>query len=220
MIVVQGGNSGHLQKIWNDARVGPKEFLKVASEQFIPNLAQKQGEVPPIHKHFGDKTLEDTAFRLKKNEVSDPIKMPDGMYVILYCEDHIAKNVNVRYEHERLAILKEVKDMKIAQKIPEVFAKLHKDANPRLLLQNAVHHLARSEMPARDGLSAFDHVPSGELQPPPPSSLPEPKAGKVLAPEGHGIVPNIPQVAPPMPIGGVSPLGTLPKIEPPVESKN
>jgi hypothetical protein len=191
--------------------------LAEAKKQFIPNLAQDEGKVPAIHKHFGDKALEDAAFRLKVGEVSDPIKMPDGMYVILMCERHVPKDVNARFELARVQIMDEVHTLKVAQKIPEVFAKLHKDANPRLVLQNAVSHLARSEAPQRNGLGAFEHVPTGQL--PMPTNLPEPAAGKVVAPEGHGVVPNIPQSNPLPPISGNSPL-KLPAIQPPVETKN
>jgi hypothetical protein len=98
-----------------------------------------------------------------------------------------------------------------------VFAKLHKEASPRLMLQNAVSHLARSEAPQRNGVNAFDHVPSGPL--PAPQNLPEPAAGKVVPPEGHGVVPNIPQSNPLPPISGNSPL-KLPAIQAPVETKN
>ena len=98
MIAVQAGNSAALQETYNKVRQGREQFLVEAKKQFIPNLAQDEGKVPPIHKHFGDKALEDTAFRLRKGEVSDPIKMPDGIYVILLCEDHLAKNVNARFD--------------------------------------------------------------------------------------------------------------------------
>lgn len=216
MIVVQGNNSAVLQETYNRARQGREQFIAEAKKNFIPSLAQEEGKVPAIHKHFGDKAMEDVAFRLRENEVSEPLKMPDGTYVILMCDRHIGKDVNARFENYRLQVMKEVEDFKVAQKIPEVFAKMHKDANPRLVLQHAVSHLARTEPPQRTGVNAFDHVPSGEL--PMPTNLPAPNPGKVLPPEGHGVVPSLPQVSPPAPISGLPPINA-PKLDTPESKK-
>jgi len=218
MIVVQAGNSAALQDTFIKARQGREQFIAEAKKQFIPNLANDEGKVAAIHKHFGDKALEDWAFRLKVNEVSDPIKMPDGMHVILMCDRHLPKDVNARFDNEqRLRIHKEIEDMKVSLKIPEVFKKLHDQANPRLVLQNAIHHMARSEQPDRGGLSAFDQVPNST--PVVPTNLPAPTPTNVLPPEGHGVVPTVPQSNPLPPITGVSPF-KLPAMQPPVESKN
>lgn len=211
MIVVQPGNSAALQETWNKAKLGREHFIAEAKKQFIPGLQEKEGLVPPIHKHFGDKKIEECAFKLRKDEVSEPIQMPDGTYVIMMCEKHIPKDVNVRFEHVRFQIMKDVEETKVAQKIPEVFAKLHQDAHPRLVLNNAIHHMARVEAPQQSGLSAFDQAPSGNL--PAPTNLPAPVPTKVLAPEGHGVVPTIPQAVP-APISGLPPI-TLPKIDAP-----
>ena len=111
----------------------------------------------------------------------------------------------------------EIHTLKVAQKIPEVFAKLHKEANPRLVLQNAISHLARSESPQRDGLHAFEHVPPSNLST--PTNLPAPTPGKVLPPEGHGVVPTLPQITPPQPISGLPPINA-PKLDNPETKKN
>src|SRR4029079_17855074 len=118
-----------------------EQFIAEAKKQYIPGLQEKEGLVPPIHKHFRDRSIEDWAVKLTVNEVPEPIKLPDGNYVILMCEKHIPKDVNVRFDLVRLQIHQDIAELKLAQKIPEVFAKLHQEAHPRLVLQNAVHHM-------------------------------------------------------------------------------
>ena len=126
--------------VWNNASKGRKEFLDEAGKQSIPNLQASGGKVPPIHKHFGDKDLEETAFRLKEGEVSRLITMPDGSYVILYCEKHLLADANVRFENERIKLSKEMFDLRLAQKIPQEFAAIRERAKPRLILVNDGQH--------------------------------------------------------------------------------
>jgi len=211
MIVMQAGNSPAVQTMWNKVKNNPEQFIAEAKTQFIPGLQEKAGLVPPIHKHFGDKKIEEWAFKLREKEISEPIPLQDGTHVILMCEKHVPKEVSARFDLVRFQIHKEVEEMKIALKIPEVFAKLHQEANPRLVLQHAVHHMARvDQQPAQSGLTAFDHAPTGAL--PTPTNLPAPVPTKVIAPEGHGVVPNMPKTDSLPPISGLPPI-TLPKID-------
>src|SRR5438552_3998083 len=73
MMVVRAGSAAVARQGWEDERKGRGSFLQQAGKQLIPNLAKDAGEVPPIHHHFGDKSLEDAAFRLKVGEVSEPL---------------------------------------------------------------------------------------------------------------------------------------------------
>ena len=198
MIVLEKGNSEVVHNVWLDARRGPDQFMEQARKQFIPNLAADGGRVPAIHKHFGDKNLEDAAFRLRPKEISEPITMPDKTSVILMCERLIPPDVTVKYTNEYLRIHREVEEMRIAQKIPEVFTEMRKFASPRPVLENAVNHVARVEPQTSPGLRAFDQVPSSEpslppTQPPVPTPL--------LVPAGYKSVdaPNTPLAPPVLP---------------------
>lgn len=213
MIVLQK-DSSVVHTVWNDVRKGREQFLVEAKKQFIPNLATEHGKVPPIHKHFGDKLLEETAFRLRENEVSEPLKMPDGTHVILLCDRHLPADVSVRYEQVWLQISKEVEDLQIAQKMPEVFAKLRAQANPQLMLENAVFHTARVESSGGAPLTWGPQKPG--LQPLPSMNVPPPVPTKLTPPPG--IIPlSVPNTPPPAP--NVFPGVTLPTITPPVEKK-
>ena len=68
--------------------------LRVASSVGEP------GKIPPIHKHFGDKVLEEAAFSLKAGDVSGLLEMKDGTYVILLCEKHLPADKEARFETE------------------------------------------------------------------------------------------------------------------------
>ncbi len=210
MIVMQAGNIAAVNEAWNKAKQGPEHFLKVAESQFLPNLQGTKGKVPPIHRHFGDKLIEETAFRLKEGEVSEPLKMQDHTYVILMCERRLPADITAKYENERLRIQREVEELKIAQEIPLVFNKLRNQANPRLVLDNAVSHMARSDGQPRTGVSAFDQVPNM------PQTIhvpPAPTPMEVRPPTGT--VPVLPSGVAPQPINPI----TLPKLDPPTDKK-
>jgi hypothetical protein len=186
MIVLEKGNESTVQQVWEDARKGRKEFLAQAAKQSIPNLAQAGGVVPPIHKHFGDKNLEVAAFRLRPDEVSAPILMPDGTKVILMCDKHIPADLTRTYEAERMQIHREVQDMRIAQEIPKVFAKMRERASPQFVLASGASYLGRMEGPVSSAPRTIESLP------------PMP----VKAPEGYQpmAVPNVPLAAPMVPL--------------------
>jgi hypothetical protein len=135
MIVLEKGDRFR-HEVWNEVRQSREAFIAKAQKQFIPTLASAEGRVPPIHKHFGDKGLEDAAFRLMIGEVSSPIEMKDGSWVILLCESHLPENKTVRFEDEYQKMSREMTELRVKQRIPEVFAELRKAANPQLLLKN------------------------------------------------------------------------------------
>ena len=73
--------------------------------------------MPAIHKHFGDKKLEDAAFALKVGEISSLLPMEGGTWVILLCEKHVAANPTVSFENESMKLHKEMEDLRVAQRI-------------------------------------------------------------------------------------------------------
>jgi hypothetical protein len=180
MVVFEKGQGSIAQKSWEHARKGRTEFIEEAKKCFIPSLAQQEGKVPPIHKHFGDKQLEDVAFRLKAGEVSGVLQMKDDTYVILYCENHLPANTTVRYENEREQLAKEVYDYKVAQALPQAFQKMREQAKPSVVLDNSGTPSSNVLSPA----SVVNQQPKVPIPPPPVgapvveknSSLPPPPA--------------------------------------------
>jgi hypothetical protein len=180
MIVLDGRDMSVAQKTWEQARKGRAEFLEQARKQFIPQLAKDEGKVPPIHKHLGDKDLEDAAFRMKEGEISNLMKMGDGTCVILLCEKKLPADVRVNFETVRAKLHKDMTEMRIAQKLPEVFKEMRDRANPRMVLDNR-------------GVSS-DILPASFSKEAPMPIAPQP----IKPPEGAYVAP-LPNTLPPAP---------------------
>ncbi len=168
MIVLEP-NHTKVDEVWSKVRKSRDAFIEVAEHQYIPNLANAKGIVPPIHKHFGDKALEDTAFRLKVGEVSGALQMPDKSWVILMCEKHVEENKKVQFEHEYQKIHKEMEELRVAQKLPEVFKKLHDAAAPEILLRSeaALASVPRLSTPGQAPVQMPPPLPTAPIIGPP-----------------------------------------------------
>ena len=92
-----------------------------------------------------------------------------------------------------------------------MFTELRKAANPRLVLGNAVHHIARVENGS--SLSAFEQQQQARPSTP---SVPPPVPTKLTPPAGTAPV-QLPNAAP-APISGLPPIG-LPKLDSPAPSE-
>jgi hypothetical protein len=197
MIVLDKNNASVAQKVWDNARKGREAFLEEARKQFIPNLAVGEGKVPAIHKHFGDRKLEEAAFRLKEGEISGLMEMPDGTYVILLCEKHLLANTEIRFENEAIKLSQETQALRVSQRIPVAFEELRKKANPQLVLSNKGSAVPPPlPLPSQQSpVSAPVHV---DVPPPPVKGdvkIPETVPPKVEPP----IEPKKVELPPPMP---------------------
>ena len=159
-----------VDQVWTKIHNSPALFIAEAKSQFIPNLAKTDGLVPPIHKHFGDKLLEDAAFRLKEGEISSPIQMKgDGSWVILMCVRHLPENKSVRLEQVYQQVHKEMEELRVAQKLPDVFKQIHDAAAPQILLKN--EGALASAQPATPA-TKFSTPGQPQVQMPPSDPLP------------------------------------------------
>ncbi len=134
MIVLEKGDK-HKYQVWEKVSENEEQFSEHARKQFIPALAAKGGEVPPIHKHFGDPNVEREAFSLKVGQVSRLLEMPDGTSVILKCDKLIPADTLRKLSEERLALHKEITEFKLNQEIPRMFKQLRDEARPVILLR-------------------------------------------------------------------------------------
>jgi len=117
----------------NSSNVG-EAFMIEAGTQMIGELASVKGEVPPIHKHFGDERIEKEAFRLRPGEISQAFEMSDRKAIILLCERHLPADTTKTFEKERVVLLPEVRDLMVSQKVQERVVQLRTEATPRFLL--------------------------------------------------------------------------------------
>ena len=139
MIVFEKQGKNMAIKAWQKIReAGPGNqevaFRTEAKQQFLPNMAATAGEVPPIHKHFGDPRIERVAFSMKPGDVSEVIEMPDQTTVILFCERHLFADVSRSLEKERIPLTEEIRVLKMGSEIGLYVNKLREEARPRLLL--------------------------------------------------------------------------------------
>ena len=179
MIVLQKDNP-HRNRVWERIRDGGRAaFLAEAKQQFIPDLAAREGEVPPIHRHFGDPKLEEAAFRLKEGEFSGILDMRDGSHVILLCEKHLAANATARFEEERMALGRHVEELKLAQAVPAAFQQMKQKANPNLILNRD----AAQVTPVAGHATAIPAPPAAPAVPAPPAAAAVPPPGR--APSGN-----------------------------------
>ncbi|MBI3821897.1 MAG: peptidylprolyl isomerase [Planctomycetes bacterium] len=219
MIVCEKDKAAIAQKIWEYAKKNRDSFLEEARKQYIPNLAQNEGRVPPIHKNFGDKDLENMAFALQEGEVSRLLKMSDGTFVILLCEKKLPANVTIRFDDVRTSLAKEMYDLRVAQKIPDAFTEMRNRAKPNKVLDNTGS--PSTSMVSADGppLSSPGPIilPKSDVKIPAP-----PVPGAVTPPSGEAtpLPPALPPtgvilpkaIAPPAPI--VPPMPPMPMLTP------
>ena len=125
-------------EIWVRISRSEEEFVKEAKIQYLQNLASHGGEIPPINKHFGDAKIEAAAFSLKPGQVSPLIELPDGTYMVLKCDKHLSADMTKNFAGMRLELDKEMREVKLSQKMQEVFTQMRAQAKPRVLLTNQV----------------------------------------------------------------------------------
>ena len=124
-------NQRRAKEIWERARTNPEEFEKLAQEfSTDPNSRPMGGQIPPISRHMGNKTLEDAAFKMKEGEVSGIIQVGPSQYVILLCEG----------QTEQLVELSDVKDYLhdqiVKQKVMEAAGLVLKDLKDTTVVHN------------------------------------------------------------------------------------
>ena len=131
------------QAVLAQAKANPDDFGNLAKNQSDDyNTASTKGLINPIRKHTGYKEIEEVAFRLKENEVSDLIQVGD-QYAILKCERHLPPR-QVTLEQARARLEELVRDRKLRRAAQEVFTELQNRAK----VENVLNDPAKSrQMP-------------------------------------------------------------------------
>ncbi|MSQ96110.1 MAG: hypothetical protein EXR98_16365 [Gemmataceae bacterium] len=163
MIVLDGKTMSINQKVWEYAKKGRAEYLDQASKQPIKQLADAAGKVPPFHKHLGEPTLEETAFRMKEGDISALLPMNDGTCVILLCEKHLPADFLAKYQDVRAQLSRELLEMRVQQKVPEVFAKMREAARPELFPLSPLSSNIQTTSFTRESVSKVE-VPPAPVQ--------------------------------------------------------
>ncbi len=143
-----------MAEIWTKVSQSETEFANEAKIQYLANLASKGGEIPPINKHFGNDVhaakIEKAAFELKPGQVTPLMEMPDGTYIVLKCDKHLPADATKTFESVRLELDKEMREVKLTQKMQEYITELRRQAHPRVMIGNQVRQEDLERTVARD----------------------------------------------------------------------
>jgi hypothetical protein len=113
-----------------------KEFIRLAKQQVVPELASKAGETEIARHASGHEEVEKIAFAMQKGDISPVFTLPDCVMVFRVL-DRVPPRVDVKIDDVRAQLTKQVTEAKLrARVIPAVYADLRKEANPILLLKN------------------------------------------------------------------------------------
>ncbi len=117
-----------------EARKGKDEFDGVARNQPNPGLAASLGKVKPISRHMtGDeRAIEDAAFKLKVNEMSEMLSTGQG-YVFIKLLEVLPTQPGVTFETEKDRLKEAAYEEKMRVYIPQKFAALKQKAQPKEL---------------------------------------------------------------------------------------
>jgi parvulin-like peptidyl-prolyl isomerase len=133
-VIILAQNDAHKHEIWNQVSKSEEAFSKYAKEQANQQLGSQGGKMPPIPHHCDDPNFEREAFNLKPGDVSPLIQLPSKEWCILKCDKRIPPDTSATLERERLKLMDEILEFKIAQEVPKVFKVLRDQAMPQILL--------------------------------------------------------------------------------------
>jgi PPIC-type PPIASE domain len=116
-------------------RDSEEEFDRAARQQANPKLAASGGKIEAFGRHTtGNEKMEEAAFQLKPNEISEVIETPQGL-VVIKCLEHVPPDGKT-LEEVRDQLTQDVINRKISQvEIPKLFAQLREQADPKLFLK-------------------------------------------------------------------------------------
>lgn len=109
-------------------------FAVKAKRQARGNLAATGGQIKPIARgSLGLPDVEREAFTLKPGEVSKLLATPEGV-AVLKCDQRIPADTTINRDTVRAELEKQVREKKVHQQIPKLFADMRKEANPKTML--------------------------------------------------------------------------------------
>ena len=142
------GNLRRAQEVWNKARLNQsvEYFGDLAAEYSVePTSKALRGEVPPLGRHGGQKLLEDAAFKLQPNELSEIVQMGDK-FIILRCEGR-TERMDIDLKDVRQILERDIFEKKLRMVMGEKFEEINSRARVDNYLAGSTHEPA----PARPG---------------------------------------------------------------------
>lgn len=151
-------------KMYPTIRDNPEEFERQARLQ-NSGLAASHGMMEPFGRYgLDDDLIERETFKLKEGEITKLLRSPsraedgqDYSWVVLKLVRRLPANPTKKLEDVRVALEKEILDHKVRALIPEEMVKMHKAADPKIVLKAVLPEdenpdLPRGTAPAADGV--------------------------------------------------------------------
>lgn len=123
-----------IEKEYGKIRGSQEEFDRAARAMANPSLAATAGYIKPISRHLyaQDKIVEEVAFQLHPNEVSQILSTSQG-YLVMKLHEVIPPDAMAKFEDHKARLHKQAYDEKMAMEIPKFFAELKKAAAPKTI---------------------------------------------------------------------------------------
>ncbi len=122
-------------KLHRDALASPESFKTLAKDHSEdPNSASVEGLIPPIRRFMGDDELEEIAFKLQPNQVSNVFEAGE-MHVMLQCVRHFPAEVPPAPQMQSIQnrIRSEIEDLKLRETAEAVYTNLRGQASITLV---------------------------------------------------------------------------------------
>ena len=185
-----------INQIWPQIHNSEAQFDHYARLQASPSLAAVGGHIKPIGRHTtGDEKLEQVAFRLQKDEVSEVMETTEGL-VVVKCLGRVPADTSASFEQRRGELEKEVFDRKVTLEIGKMFQELQAQAKPQNLLEPTVNVVETTEKMLK---GTPGPNPIAGSSPPPPPTVPNPTTTGVQGKAPPAGTPPTPPVAAPTP---------------------
>ncbi|MGL6073829.1 MAG: peptidylprolyl isomerase [Fimbriiglobus sp.] len=129
----KGDDEKGIQATYAKIRGNQDEFDAAARQMANPSLASSLGRIKPIARHSiaHEPIVEQVAFQLKVGELSHVINTSQG-YLVIKLRGIIPAQTNVDRKSMRDRLAKQAFDEKVSAAIPEHFAALKKQADPKI----------------------------------------------------------------------------------------
>jgi parvulin-like peptidyl-prolyl isomerase len=130
VLMLASATQAEAERLRQQAVAKPDEFGVLAKDHSIDkNSASARGMIPPIRMHMGDEQIEQIAFSMKKNDISQVISVAN-QFILLKCEGQIPAIV-IPPEHmaqAKTTVADHIRDQKMRSAATDLFAKLQQQA--------------------------------------------------------------------------------------------